>query len=501
MTHRRAVVLLWLTGLVLMLLQGLLIRELSAAFISCEVTILVVTLGYWSGMALGYALAGRLAPAHRTGLAALTLLMQYALIVVRLWPMVGLWLGLRGWWAMSWVYLLAVPLPLCYSLLLPHMVAQRAVRGLSEAYRLEVLGALAGLGLWLSLSLVAGPWLWWSYFAAVTALTWWLAEARWLRAAAVLALAVYLPCATSANRWQSGVFYAVLKHVPIRTWLHASDSPYQKVELFEGQDGTIRCFLNGMEYFNTRQLERFNLLLSGLPARLMSPTQVLIIGSGSMSSVAHLRSAAERITTVELDRRVYDVNRRHLAGVNRLDETPQHRVVIDDAKHFLRATTDRFDLIVVDVPAPFYIQTGVLFTQEFYELLRSRLRPGGAVSLYASGWFVEGNPVSRQVTAGVAAVFPQWYVLSEFSLGATFVLAGDELPFDQRAIAEAVRGLLPENEDVWIYPPAEALAQVVKGAKPLSLHRPLAILQLNGWMLQQLWNPGAVALPGGERAS
>ena len=157
MTRRRAVLVLFLTGLVLMVLQGLVIRELSAALISCEVTILVVTVGYWSGVSIGYALSRRVAPAGRTALAGTALLLQYGLLVVRLWPLAGLWVGLRGWWALGWVYLLAVPLPLCYSVVLPHVAAHGDVRGLGEAYRVEVCGALAGLGLLLSLSLVAAP--------------------------------------------------------------------------------------------------------------------------------------------------------------------------------------------------------------------------------------------------------------------------------------------------------------------------------------------------------
>ena len=58
---------LFLAGLVLMMLQSVMIRELSCALVSCEVTILVVTAAYWSGISVGYALAGKIPYRVQTG--------------------------------------------------------------------------------------------------------------------------------------------------------------------------------------------------------------------------------------------------------------------------------------------------------------------------------------------------------------------------------------------------------------------------------------------------
>lgn len=99
----------------------LLIRELSASLVPCELTILVVTAAFWSGVSLGYWLSDRLTERHIGWTALAALAPQLALCVVRLWPLDGLRLGFRGWWVLAWLYLLVVPLPTLYSAILPRV--------------------------------------------------------------------------------------------------------------------------------------------------------------------------------------------------------------------------------------------------------------------------------------------------------------------------------------------------------------------------------------------
>ena len=138
-----------------------------------------------------------------------------------------------------------------------------------------------------------------------------------------------------------------------------------------------------------------------------------------------------------------------------------------------------------------YIQTGLLYTTEFYDLVRRRLSPHGAVALYASGWFTESNPIARHVVASVAQVFPECYVVSDFTLGLTFVVAGQALPIRQQELAQLIGRDLPDHA-VWVYPRREALEQIVKGAEPMSVRSPRTILWINWWLLRSLWNPASV---------
>ncbi|MEW6279492.1 MAG: hypothetical protein AB1758_12760, partial [Candidatus Eremiobacterota bacterium] len=101
------------------------------------------------------------------------------------------------------------------------------------------------------------------------------------------------------------------------------------------------------------------------------------------------------------------------------------RLVVDDAKHYLATTSETYDLIIIDVPAPYYLQTGLLFTREFYALCRGRLSPEGILSVYlAEDLTARGkNPIAGPILAAVAAEFPNVSVVNGYEAGYGFAYA------------------------------------------------------------------------------
>ena len=79
---------------------------------------------------------------------------------------------------------------------------------------------------------------------------------------------------------------------------------------------------------------------------------------------------------VEIDPAVSKAGRKYLG----MGDNHALRVHDADARPFLRRTDERYDLIYIDAYhqpyVPFY-----LATQEFFELVRDRLAPGGIVAL------------------------------------------------------------------------------------------------------------------------
>jgi SAM-dependent methyltransferase len=111
---------------------------------------------------------------------------------------------------------------------------------------------------------------------------------------------------------------------------------------------------------------------------------------------------------VEIDPAVSEAGRKYLG----MEDNDLLRVHDADARPFLRRTNGRYDLIYIDAYhqpyVPFY-----LATQEFFELVRKRLAPGGLVALN-----VATVPGDRQLEDGLAGtlatVFPvvrTWPVL------------------------------------------------------------------------------------------
>jgi spermidine synthase len=68
---------------------------------------------------------------------------------------------------------------------------------------------------------------------------------------------------------------------------------------------------------------------------------------------------------------------------------PRVSVIYDDARHYILTTDEKFDIITSDPIHPWVKGSAALYTREYFELVRSRLNPGGVVSqwvpLYESG--------------------------------------------------------------------------------------------------------------------
>ena len=118
------------------------------------------------------------------------------------------------------------------------------------------------------------------------------------------------------------------------------------------------------------------LLTLPFAARSSAPRRVAILGNAagtSQRAIGHYFPGTE-VDGVEIDPELTRLGRRYFDL--RLDRNL--RVHHADARPWLRATDERFDLILLDAYhqpyIPFY-----LTTREFFELVRDRLRPGGAV--------------------------------------------------------------------------------------------------------------------------
>lgn len=137
------------------------------------------------------------------------------------------------------------------------------------------------------------------------------------------------------------------------------------------------------------------------------PRTALVIGGGDGGSSEELlkHRTMERVVMAELDEGVVEASKRYLPAVhNGVFDDPRLEVRITDGKAFVEQTSERFDLIVLDLTDPLG-PSQALYTQEFYRACRRALAPGGAMSLHVE------SPVSRprayqRIVATLASVFP-----------------------------------------------------------------------------------------------
>jgi spermidine synthase len=139
-----------------------------------------------------------------------------------------------------------------------------------------------------------------------------------------------------------------------------------------------------------------------------APKKVLVIGcgAGATAGAVSIDENVETLIIAEIEPLVPRVVSEHFGEHNfHVVRNPKTQVVIDDARHFLLTTDERFDAITSDPLDPWVKGAATLYTKEFFELVKSKLNPGGTVTLFVQ--LYESTPEAVKSEIGTFfEVFP-----------------------------------------------------------------------------------------------
>ena len=113
-----------------------------------------------------------------------------------------------------------------------------------------------------------------------------------------------------------------------------------------------------------------------------TPRRLLLIGGGVNGSIteALAHPSLDRVDYVEFDPAIFEVAARYFpAAWEKIHSDPRVRVHAMDGR-ILKSTTERFDVIIVNLPDPHTAQLNRFYTEEFYREAAARLRPAGILS-------------------------------------------------------------------------------------------------------------------------
>src|SRR6266508_594945 len=238
------------------------------------------------------------------------------------------------------------------------------------AYMLNLAGSLAGVAAFALVSWLELPPIVWFGVAAAAAAPF-VVEGR--RAVAAINIVLLASSLAIVYRMQSGSLW----------------SPYYRITVFQDRADTVvevnHIFHQSMapvvqkEYFYQWPYTVFGDSLG----------EVLILGAGSGTDVAAaLRHGATHVDAVEIDPVILRLGaERH---PDRPYSDPRVTVICDDARHFLRTTQKKYDLVVFALIDSLTVQSsfsGVrlesyMFTQQSFEAVRDHLSPRGVMVLY-----------------------------------------------------------------------------------------------------------------------
>jgi len=168
-------------------------------------------------------------------------------------------------------------------------------------------------------------------------------------------------------------------------------------------DGVKHLYVNGQ---GITVLSTITKAMAHLPLAYHQgpPHTALTICFGMGTTFRSLLSWNLKTTAVELVPSVKKAFGYYHADAAQILENPLGQVVIDDGRRYLKRTTDTFDVIVIDPPPPAEAAgSSLLYSTEFYALLKERLAPGGIFQQ----WFPGGEgPEAEAISRSLVLSFP-----------------------------------------------------------------------------------------------
>jgi spermidine synthase len=117
------------------------------------------------------------------------------------------------------------------------------------------------------------------------------------------------------------------------------------------------------------------------------PEKVFIAGGGEGATLREVLAhrTVKRAVMVDIDEEVVDLCRRLLPSWHRGSfDDPRTELYYSDARKYLEENKQKFDVIIIDLVDP--LEGGparLLYTREFYHLVKERLEPDGIISVQA----------------------------------------------------------------------------------------------------------------------
>ena len=238
---------------------------------------------------------------------------------------------------------------------------------------------------------------------------------------------------------------------PVAGAIFEQETQYQYVQVVRTPDGRTALRLD--DGIADQSLYRPDTVLTGgewdmpliLPPLLDHPMRrALIIGNagGTMARALARLYPGVRMDGVEPDPAVTDIARR-LFG---MADVPGLNVIEGDGRAFLETTSSQYDMIIVDAYRQAYVPFW-LVTQQFFDVARSHLTPGGAIAFNMAR--VPGDDRLAQAVSGtLATVFPDvraWPALrfNELVIGFDRTVSATALRSRLAALPVALSSLAP----------------------------------------------------------
>lgn len=139
-----------------------------------------------------------------------------------------------------------------------------------------------------------------------------------------------------------------------------------------------------------------------------NPKSVYFLGMGTgITAGAALRHPVDKVVVTELIPEVIEASEKYFTEyLNNLFNDTRASVYAEDGRNYLRASNEKFDVIIADLFVPWKAGTGSLYTQEHYLTAAKRLNHNGIYAQWLPLFQVSENEFGI-IAKSMLQVFPQ----------------------------------------------------------------------------------------------
>ena len=174
----------------------------------------------------------------------------------------------------------------------------------------------------------------------------------------------------------------------VRGVIYSGRSKFQSIEIIDTGSFGICLILDGKIQSSERDEFIYHEALVH-PAMLThpKPERVFIAGGGEGATLREVlvHKTVKKVVMVDIDEEVVGVCRRFLPSFHQNSfNDPRAELHFADARKYLEGSDDKFDVIIIDLADPLAQGPArLLYTQEFYQVVKQKLEPGGIMSVQA----------------------------------------------------------------------------------------------------------------------
>jgi spermidine synthase len=202
-----------------------------------------------------------------------------------------------------------------------------------------------------------------------------------------------------------------IQQFAVKGILYSGQSEYQKVEVLETVSFGRCLVLDGkIQSCESDEFIYHESLIHPTMILHPNPETVFIAGGGEGATIREVlaHKTVKRVVMVDIDKEAVDICKKFLPNHHQGSfNDPRVEVLHMDAKEYLINTKERFDVVVMDLPEP--IEGGpayLLYTQKFYEMLKTKLAHNGIVVVQSGATSLGANRVYMAINNTLRTAFP-----------------------------------------------------------------------------------------------